>query len=233
MLSPSRGGPPVRIAQVSRIVAFIALAAALCSGESITGVVLSNHRGPAADFSGTVDLATAGRIRTLYYDRSLQRHFTRESCSDIGAIWTVVVLTSPDSSLYADSATCDGKFDQDVRNTWLIVREYLATTGNASPGASPKLFSSAWLSSPDRRVYEDKTEHLDLRGHRLLGSGGMCIDVLGMSQAEVTKVRAGGDCHLAISGKPVELVFTVGRRNDDKRWEIDAIDIRQRYLFTA
>lgn len=196
-----------------------------CSAESVRGVVLSNQRGPAGDFSGTLQVDTGGQVSTLYYDQSLRKNFASKSCSDIGAIWVVKVRLLPNGSRYADSALCEGKFDTTAHEAWLVVRKYLAT-GDPHPSASPALFSALWLSSANGREYERKSDHLDLSGFRIFGAGGLCLDEEKNEKPNYTRVLAGGDCHLEVPGGPVDLVFTVHRNDNDKRSVIDGIEIR-------
>jgi hypothetical protein len=208
----------------SRIAALALLQVALCCGESITGVVWSNSVGPSADASGTIELATGTQMHTIYYGSStLEKHFTADSCLEIGAIWVVEVQSLPDSSLTARSAACDGRSDRDIRGAWLVVREYFATL-DKQPSESPGLLSSRWRSSSEARAYEKKIEGLDLKGYRLFGSA-MCIGVTEMRRPGVIRLRAGADCHLMISGVPVDLVFTVQQLDKGERWEIDRVEV--------
>jgi hypothetical protein len=215
-----------RCASLSRIVALTVLAGALCSAESMTGVVLSNHGGPTGDASGTIDIATGGHVRILNYDRSLQRHFSAESCADIGdigAIWTVKTRSLTDGGLYAESAACDGGVEKKAHDSWLVVREYLAA-GNARPVARPQLFSARWRSSPQGQEYEREAGRLDLSAYRLFGNSGLCVDVVDIGNSGVVRLRAGADCHLTISEEPVDLIFVVRRGASDGRRQIDGIE---------
>lgn len=195
-----------------------------CSAESVTGVVLTNERGPAGDFSGTLQVDTGERISTLYYDQSLQKDFTNKSCSDVGAVWVLKVRLLADGSRYADSATCDGKVNPTAHDAWLVVRRYLAT-GDPRPSASAALFSDSWLSSANGGDYERKSKRLDLSGYRIFGAGGMCLEEEKSEKPNYTRVLATGDCHLTISGDRVDLIFTVHRSDDGKRSVIDGIEI--------
>jgi hypothetical protein len=190
----------------------------------MTGILLSNHSGPSADASGIIQLAIGSKVHSVYYDQSLQTHFGTESCADIGAIWTVEFHSLADSSLYADRAICDGKVNELVHNAWLLIREYLATM-DVRPSAWPKLFSSEWISSPEGQEYELKAGQLDLTGYHSFGNKGLCIDVT-ERQLRVVRLEAGADCHLVLSGEPVDLVFSVAKQIEGKRWRIDRIETR-------
>jgi hypothetical protein len=111
-----------------------------------------------------------------------------------------------------------------VHNAWLVVREYLAT-GDARPRASLKLFSSRWLSSPNGRDYEQKASRLDFEGYHRFGNARICVAVIDMRQPLSIRLRADADCHLAISGEPVDLIFTLRPENEEKQWVIDGVEI--------
>jgi hypothetical protein len=211
-------------ARLPRTMVCAILGVVSCSAATITGTILSNHSGPTADASGMIKIAVANQVRSLYYDQSLRRHFGTDSCLDIGAIWTVEYRSLPDSSLYADRAICDGKVDEATHEAWLVVRGYLAGT-DARPSDWPKLFSSRWISSHDGQEYEHQTVGLDLGDYHRFGSSGTCVDVT-EARSGAVHLEAGGDCHLVLSGKPVDLVFTVVRDREAMRWKIDRIEIR-------
>ena len=189
----------------------------------ITGVLLSDHSGPSGRASGTVELAVGGSVQTLYYGEPLPRNFRSVVCRDIGAVWTVSVQAMQDSTLNIERATCDGRVDEDIHSSWLLVRDYLDLTMKSAPGALD-LVSAHWRSSPEYRRYAAETKNLDLSGYASFGKGGRCVDV-GEHGKDRVELTAGPDCSIVLSGKTVSLVFTI-IRFDNRRWEIGRIRLQ-------
>ena len=209
--------------QVGVIVLFASGGIRPCGAESLKGVVFSDHSGEGPHRVGTVQLAVGNKVHDLDYGEPLSRHFESEVCWDIGATWSVVVRVLPDLSRDISSVSCTGEVDENAHGPWLRVRDYLRLVGG--PSVSTVLLSSRWRSSPEFRKYEASVKDLDLSDNRLHGTSGRCIDIVKVEPARRTQLRAGGDCFLKVSGKPVDLFFGVLRNSDTGQWEIDEIKI--------
>ena len=205
--------------------ALTGLVASLGFADDVTGVVLSDHSGPSGHASGTLELAVVGKVQTLYYGEPLVRRFRAAVCRDIGAVWTVSLRATADSTLVIARASCHGRVDEDVHSSWLLVRDYLEAMMKSQPAAVDSV-SARWRSSPEYRVYATKTSDLDLSGYQRFGRDGRCIDVGHKRDKDRIELTAGPDCSVDISGKAVNLFFTLHRNLDKGKWEIDKIEIR-------
>ena len=194
-----------------------------CCAGSLRGTVFSDHSGQGPHRVGTLWLAVGSKVHELDYGEPVPRHFTSQLCWDIGAIWSVVYQVLPDSSRDISSVDCTGQVDENAHGPWLLVRDYLQLAGDRST-SSRGMLSSRWRASPEFQEYEAKVRDLDLSWSRLHGRPGRCIDVVKVER-ERTELRAGGDCGLSLSEKPVDLFFSVLRNNRTDRWEIDEIKV--------
>src|SRR5690349_2290974 len=82
------------------VLAWTAMAAVTCYGETLTGVVYSNEIGNGSHPAGRFELAVGKKIQTVDYGEQLETHFQSGTCNDIGAEWSVEV-TRLDNSLSA------------------------------------------------------------------------------------------------------------------------------------
>lgn len=201
--------------------------AALCSrvrGETLTGVVLSKHSGQGPDASGMIRLAVRDKVYYLYDGEPLDRHFGSQACEDIGAIWSVVVAFS-DGSWDLFGARCKGEVDEAIHAPWLIVVDFMRKMGDQSVMPETML-SARWRSSPDFRVLQERGKRIDISGYRQHSPRGTCIDVVTVDRGSRTQMRAGAECYLELSGKPVDLLFTVVKNPRTRRWEIDEVKLQ-------
>jgi hypothetical protein len=213
------------VRQITVVLVCLTIGPKLCGAETLKGVVFSDDSGPSADATGMVQLAVGKTVYDLYYGEPLKREFRSKTCWDIGAIWSVVVRMLPelDSTREIDSVSCTGQVDDNAHGPWLVVRDYLQVAQD--PSRSPYgLLSARWRASPEFRQYEAKVKGLDLSGYGFFGVGGRCIEVVKVERAGRTRLRA-GECALYLSGKLVDLVFTVVRNARSHQWEIDEIKV--------
>ena len=190
--------------------------------ESLKGVVFSDHSGEGPHRTGVLQLAVGNEVHDLVYDEPVPRRFRNNVCWDIRAIWSVVVRRL-DSGWEISNVSCAGQVEEDAHGSWLVARDYLQTAGSQTSPSS--LLSLRWRSSASFKDYAAKIEDLDLSNYRLHGRPGRCVDVLQIARPDRTQLRAGGDCFLRISGKAVDLLFSVVRNTQTGHWEIDEIKI--------
>jgi hypothetical protein len=195
------------------------------AAESLRGVILSRHGGEGREASWMVDLAVGNRTYHLYYNEPLPKTFRNATCLDIGAIWSVVVHASDDSSRDIVRADCTGAVDTDGHEAWRLARDYIQLSRDPSAQTS-KFLSERWRASQEFTVFLPRLRELDTSNYKRFGRSGTCIDIVGIKRGQQVQLRAGADCHLTLLGSPVGLFLNLVRNTHLARWEIDNIKIR-------
>jgi len=203
-----------------KILALASFGGVLLSAETLTGVLYFNELGNGIHPAGNFSLAVGKTIRTVQYGEPLERHFKREICNDIGAIWSVDI-TRDGSDDWADRVRCDGQTDNDVHTPYLLVWRYLeglAKTGIHSIGlseryrSSPQFLSFARDMGSDHLTFPFGTRHMD-----------QCLGVESVSPQ--TRTRFATHCTIELKERFVTLLFDVVRNKKNGNWEIDGIEM--------
>ena len=198
-----------------RLILLLALGLLTCSADSLTGTLYSDHRGPSANASVTVELASRGKIYQIYSGARMLSQFKQEECSHIGAIWTVQYRRDPDASLVMTRADCTGKVDPLIHGAWLLVRDYLrARTQTAEP-----LTTQPQSSKPQSVAV---IQGIDFSGYLLSGRDGRCVDAVRVAGGRVD-LQTTADCVLSSQGGPVTIQFKVIKNRTSATFEIDEV----------
>lgn len=187
-----------------------------CCGETITGVVYSNHHGPSSDAAGMLHVAVGGKVVRIYYGAPALNSGAPPICYDIGAVWSVATRRENDNRVMIGYATCSGKIDRAVHDAWLALRAYIVTRKNPSPS----LFSPQWRASPQFTAFIAKGKRINVSSTTRVYRNGECIDVLGQRR-DTLRLRAGMDCYLTVDGRPIELQVHIKSNPDGSGPQID------------
>jgi hypothetical protein len=154
-------------------------------GRELTGTLYSDHSGPSGRGTGILVLATKTGLVALHYQKPVKQRFTKSSCQDVGAIWTV---RAEGEELV--SASCNGIIDIKVHSAWMAVRSYIQSTAEAA--------GQTMGYRPDRRgpvrVEMDGID-VDLSGYLNFGASGMCLEMDRRVDSKTIVIRSSGDCY--------------------------------------
>jgi hypothetical protein len=200
----------------------ISIFSATCSfAETLTGVLYFNDLGNGRYAAGTIELMVAEKLYTIGYGGAITEHFRDDTCHDIGAIWSVSVA-HVDHSLEAKRFACNGRFDEDLHQPYLLTVRFLDALGNA------KLQTGA-LSSRYQQTEEYRDFSRLVNSHYLmlptwLAPASRCIKAVHVEPEVRTQLAT--FCEVDLGNRPTVLLFDVRKDKNTSRWEIDGIEMQ-------
>src|SRR5665213_1608875 len=107
---------------VSFVICFLGISSTLL-GRDLSGTVYSDHSGPSGAGTGIVELATRTGLISIHYQKPFPGDFSADTCSHLGAIWTV--RTEKNSLEELVGAHCNGRVDVPVHSAWMATLDYV------------------------------------------------------------------------------------------------------------
>ena len=174
---------------VSFVICFLGISSTLF-GRDLSGTVYSDHSGPSGTGTGIVKLATSTGLISIHYQKPFPGNFSANTCSDLGAIWTV--RTEKNSLEELVGARCNGRVDVAVHSAWMATLDYVK---DAIHRAGFELGFQPNRPRSPRQIVNMAGLDIDVSDYLNFPGNGMCFEVKERVSNASVIIESSPDCY--------------------------------------